>query len=266
MSLLDYICQKYGLCEVEANGLIMAGRVLVNEQVCIWVKYKVKKNDVIRIKYRKSEFVTRSGLKLEKALRVFKIDVCGKNAIDIGASQGGFTDCLLKYGIGRVYAVDVAYGLLDCKLRGNSKVKVLERTNAKYLTDESIPECVDLIVSDVSFISLYKVIIPNIRFLKEEGEVVMLFKPQFELPASDLGKNGMPLHKDSVIDKIEELVIELQKVGLYVCGISHSPIKGNSGNEEYLLHGKREKEQVLERAEIVNCVLDEERIEEADEK
>lgn len=133
-------------------------------------------------------------------------------------------------------------------------------------TDESIPECVDLIVSDVSFISLYKVIIPNIRFLKEEGEVVMLFKPQFELPASDLGKKGTPLHKDSVIDKIEELVIELQKVGLYVCGISRSPIKGNSGNVEYLLFGKREKEQVLEMAEIVNCVLDEERIEEADEK
>ena len=94
----------------------------------------------------------------------------------------------------------------------------------------------------------------------------MLFKPQFELPASDLGKNGTPLHKDSVIDKIEELVIELQKVGLYVCGISRSPIKGNSGNVEYLLFGKREKEQVLEMAEIVNCVLDEERIEEADEK
>lgn len=255
MYLLEYICNEYGVSEFDANGLIMAGRVLINEQVCSWTKYKIKKQDVVRIRYKKADFVTRAGHKLEKAIKIFKLDIKGKHVIDIGASQGGFTDCLIKYGADRVYAVDVAYGLLDYRLRENERVIALERKNAKYLDDSDIPEFVDLITSDVSFISLLKVIPPNIRFLKEDGKVVLLFKPQFELLATDLGKNGMPIHNMAVVSKIEELVEELRSVGLFICKIAKSPIKGNSGNVEYLLLGQKAEIRVLEKLQIEECVL-----------
>lgn len=255
MNLIEYVCESYGLSEFDANGYIMAGKVLVNDEVCSWIKYKVKNDDRIRIKFKKTDFVTRAGHKLEKAVNVFGLDVAGKTALDIGASEGGFTDCLLKHGAGRVYAVDVAYGILNYALRVNPKVVVLERKNARYLTEEDVPEQVDLMVSDVSFISLLKVIPPNLRFMKEEGLAVLLFKPQFELAAEDLGKNGIPLEQEKVISRMEKVVLGMRESGLFVCGAAKSPLKGNSGNTEYLLLGTMRETEIIGRGYIEECVL-----------
>lgn len=254
MSLLEYICDSFGLSEFEANGYIMAGKVLVNDEVCSWIKYKVKADDSVRIKYKKTDFVTRAGRKLEKAINVFGLEISGRTVLDIGAAEGGFTDCLLKHGARRVYAVDVAYGILDYGLRRDPRVVALERKNAKFLTEEDIPEPVDYITSDVSFISLRKVIPVNLHFLKPDGKTVLLFKPQFELPAIDLGRNGIPLTQESVIAGIEELVSCIQEKGLNLCDIRKSPIKGNSGNVEYLLLGTKTKAEVIDRSQIESCV------------
>lgn len=254
MNLLEYVCDSYGLSEFESNGYIMAGKVLVNDQVCSWPKYQIRKCDSVRVKYKKTDFVTRAGHKLEKAIQVFGLEVAGKVVLDIGASEGGFTDCLLKHGAGRVYAVDVAYGILNYGLRVNPRVVPLERKNARYLTDEDLPEKVDIITSDVSFISLQKVIPVNLRFLKEDGYAVLLFKPQFELAAADVGKNGIPLDRQKVISRMEELILGLKESGLYICGISKSPIKGNSGNTEYLLLGRNRETEITGRNRIEECV------------
>jgi len=256
MNLIEYICKEYGMGEFEANGCIMAGKVLVNDQVCSWVKYKLKKDDRIRMKYKKTDFVTRAGRKLEKAIQVFGLDVTGKAVLDIGASEGGFTDCLLKHGARKVYAVDVAYGILDYGLRVNPRVAVLERKNARYLTEEDIPESVDVITSDVSFISLAKVVVPNLRFLKPEGVLALLFKPQFELAPESLGKNGIPEKQEDVACKIGEFIAEMRKAGVYICDIAKSPIKGNSGNVEYLLLGRKTESETVGRDKVEACVCD----------
>lgn len=255
MHLIEYICDKYGFSEFEANGYIMAGRVLVNEEICSWIKYKIRKDDVIRIKHKKSDYVTRSGYKLEKAINFFQIDVLGKIVLDIGASEGGFTDCLLKHGAKKVYAVDVAYGIFDYKLRKNSRVVVIERKNARYLTDKEILESVDLITLDVSFISLAKVIPNNIKFLKENGNIIMLYKPQFELDVKDLGKDGIPSDQRNVILKIEKFIAQMNMEGIYIKSIVKSPLKGNSGNTEYLLWGRKLEAKEIDRSQIENCVL-----------
>lgn len=255
MYLIEYICDSYGLSEFESNGYIMAGRVLVNDQVCSWPKYKIKNKDSVRVKYKKTDFVTRAGHKLEKAVAVFQLEIAGKVVLDIGASEGGFTDCLLKHGACRVYAVDVAYGILNYGLRVNPRVVPLERKNARYLTEEDVPEKVDIITSDVSFISLLKVIPVNLRFLKKDGKAVLLFKPQFELAAEEVGKNGIPLDQERVISRIEELILGMKAEGLYICGISKSPIKGNSGNTEYLLLGRNTETEVVGRTRIRECVM-----------
>jgi len=254
MKLLNYLCENYGLSSFEANGYIMGGKVLVNEEVCSWINYPVKEKDKIRMKMKQKDFVTRAGYKLEKAISEFDLSVQGKVIVDIGASEGGFTDCLLKHGANRVYAVDVAYGILNYKLRVNPKVVVLERKNAKYLSDEDIPEKVDMIKLDVSFISLEKVILPNIHFLKEDGCVALLFKPQFELAPEKLGKNGIPVNSDDVVDRIEEFVLNMWKNDVYIYAIRKSPIKGNSGNTEYLLYGDLVKKEVLTKEMILDIV------------
>ena len=140
-------------------------------------------------------------------------------------------------------------------LRVNPKVVVLERKNARYLTEEDVPEQVDLMVSDVSFISLLKVIPPNLRFMKEEGLAVLLFKPQFELAAEDLGKNGIPLEQEKVISRMEEVVLGMRESGLFVRGAAKSPLKGNSGNTEYLLLGTMRETEIIGRGYIEECVL-----------
>lgn len=256
MKLIEYVCRKYEYSEFEANGYIMAGKVLVNNEMCTWPKRVITESDIIRIKHKKSKFVTRSGYKLEEAIKAFRVEVKEKITLDIGASEGGFTDCLLKYGARKVYAVDVAYGIFDYQLRINPKVVVLERKNAKYLSEKDIPEAVDILTIDVSFISLSKIIPVSVKFLKKNGMAIFLFKPQFELAADELGRNGIPYEKTTIISRIEKLVMEMQTVGLIICDIKKSPIMGNSGNIEYLLLGKFSDARPIERCQIQMCVLE----------
>ena len=224
--------------EKEALALVMTGNVLVNDYPTASIKEKVAVDSVIRIRGKdNSRYVTRAGLKLEKGLSYFGVSAEGKICLDIGAAEGGFTDCLLKSGAAKIYAVDVAYGIFDWSLRNNEKVKLLERTNARYLDNSMIPEPVDLLVCDVSFISLRKIMPPAVKLLKPEGEFIVLFKPQFELAPEYLGKNGNAENPAHVMEGIEGLKAFLKDEGIHVRDVVESPIRGSSGNLEYLLYG-----------------------------
>lgn len=237
MQLIEYVKTETKLDTFEANGIIMAGKVYINNEKCTYGKQVINADDIITIKHDEKKYVTRSGLKLEKALSTFQIDVNNLVCIDIGASEGGFTDCLLRNNAQRVYSVDVAYGILNWKLRTNEKVVVLERTNARYLDEEKVKEKCDLITSDVSFISITK-ILPNIKnLLKEDGIIITLFKPQFELPKELVKKNGNIEKPEHIYDKLNETIIFLKEHGIYIRDISSSPIRGNNGNIEFLLLG-----------------------------
>lgn len=193
---LDILLTDKGFFETRsrAKRAIMAGDVLVNGQLETKAGTRVSEDVKIRVK-NKIPYVSRGGLKLEKALNNFDINVDGKEAIDIGASTGGFTDCLLQHGARKVYAIDVGYGQLAWKLRQDNRVEVLERTNFRYLTPEDLPVKVPIIVSDVSFISLRLIIPPALKFLTENGDIICLIKPQFEAGPDRVGKNGVVKEK-----------------------------------------------------------------------
>lgn len=255
MNLIEFVCSQYQYSEFVANGLIMSGNVLVNDEVCLWVKYVLKEHDKVRIRKKKKEFVTRSGYKLQAAIEKFHIDMKNAVALDIGASEGGFTDCLLKHGAHKVYAVDVAYGILNYKLRTSPQVVVLERKNARYLTLDDVSEKVDYITTDISFISLSKVIPNCLKFLKEGGMTILLYKPQFELNKECLGKNGNPKERQDVVDAIVAFVQLMKTEGLFINSIINSPIKGNSGNREYILLGSKRETTEIETWQIEQCIL-----------
>ncbi len=237
MQLIEYVKNETKLDTFEANGIIMAGKVYINNEQCTYGKHIVNEDDIVIIKHDEKKYVTRSGLKLEKALITFNIDATDLVCIDIGASEGGFTDCLLRNNAQRVYSVDVAYGILNWKLRTNEKVVVLERTNARYLDEEKVKEKCDLITSDVSFISIRK-IFPNVKkLLKEDGTIISLFKPQFELPKEYVKKNGNIEKPEHIYDTLNDTILFLKENGIYIRDISSSPIRGNNGNIEFLLLG-----------------------------
>lgn len=237
MKLLEYVSETMNMSAFEARGVILAGKVYINEEICTAYKYDIKENDNVDIRYFEKKYVTRSGLKLEKAIEVFEIDINEKTCIDIGASEGGFTDCLLQNGAKRVYAVDVAYGIFNWKLRTNDKVVVLERTNARYLSEDKVSEKCDVITIDVAFISI-ETILPNVKkFLKENGSIVALFKPQFELPKKCLKKNGNVDKPDYIVEKVLETISFLKSNQIYIRQCTVSPIHGNNGNIEFLLYG-----------------------------
>ncbi|MCL2052296.1 MAG: TlyA family RNA methyltransferase [Lachnospiraceae bacterium] len=224
--------------EKEALALVMCGSVLVNDYPASSIKEKVPTDSLIRIRGKNNtRYVTRAGMKLEKGLSHFSVLAKGKTCLDIGASEGGFTDCLLKHGAAKIYAVDVAYGILDWSLRNNEKVIVLERTNARYLDEKLIPEPIDLLVSDVSFISLKKILPIAAKLLKPEGLFIVLYKPQFELLPELLGKNGNVLNPAEISEGINEMRVFLEKNGIFVRRTAESPIRGSNGNVEYLLYG-----------------------------
>jgi len=224
--------------EKEALALVMTGNVLVNDYPAASIKEKVDLNSVIRLRGKdNSRYVTRAGLKLEKGLSCFGVSARGKVCLDIGAAEGGFTDCLLKFGAARVYAVDVAYGIFDWVLRNDERVVLLERTNARYLDDSLIPESIDLLTCDVSFISLRKILPQVVKLLRREGEFIVLFKPQFELRQEFLGKNGNVVDSDYIIEGIEGLKGFLGGEGIFVRDVAESPVRGSSGNVEWLLYG-----------------------------
>jgi 23S rRNA (cytidine1920-2'-O)/16S rRNA (cytidine1409-2'-O)-methyltransferase len=216
----------------QARRAILAGEISVATRVVDKPSELLAEQTAIDVKPAR-KYVGRGALKLESALEHFDVDVNGKTALDIGASTGGFTDCMLQRGAEKVYAVDVGYGQLDWKLRNDPRVVVLEKTNARFLTRDQVQELVDLCVIDVSFISL-TLILPNaVALLKPDGIILALIKPQFELQRSEVGKGGIvrdPLLHQKAQDKIVAFVNDL---GHIVAGIAPSAIKGADGNQEF---------------------------------
>lgn len=230
-----------GLTETRerARALILAGEVVVADHAVDKAGQMVARDAEIRLKGAGLRYVSRGGLKLEKALDVFAIDATGLCALDVGASTGGFTDCLLQRGARRVIAVDVGYGQLAWKLRQDERVVCLERTNIRYLEPALLPEVPDLAVIDASFISLDKVLPNTIRLVREEGEIVALIKPQFEVGRGEVGKGGVvrdPLKHREVVDAVRTLA---EGLGLGVIGVVESPVLGPKGNREFLIHMKK---------------------------
>lgn len=237
---LDQLVFDLGLTESRerAKTTIMSGLVFVNGQRVDKPGTAVDPEAKIEVHGDALPFVSRGGYKLDKALKVFPVDPAGKVCIDCGASTGGFTDVLLQHGAKKVYSVDVGYGQLAWKLRTDERVVNLERTNLRYITEEQIPEPIDLAVMDVSFISI-KLVIPAVkRLLKPDADYICLIKPQFEAGRDEVGKKGVvrdiKVHKD-VVNSILEFA---PSVGFSVMGLDFSPIKGPEGNIEYILHLK----------------------------
>jgi 23S rRNA (cytidine1920-2'-O)/16S rRNA (cytidine1409-2'-O)-methyltransferase len=235
---LDKLLHERGLTESreQAKRLILAGLVLVKEQKIDKAGTPVPIDAEIRLLGQEHPYVGRGGLKLEKALSEFDIDPTGKVAIDIGASTGGFTDCLLQHGAARVYAVDVGYGQLAWKLVTDPRVVNRERTNIRHATPDDFPEKMDIAIMDLSFISLTKILEPVIPLLKPGADIVALIKPQFEVGKGDVGKGGIvksPEKHQEVIAQVREHAAQL---GLSVQGVIESPIKGAKGNVEFLMY------------------------------
>jgi len=223
-----------------ARALILAGRVMVDERVVDKVGTQVYLEASIRLKGEDIAFVSRGGLKLAKALELFDVVVAGRTALDVGASTGGFTDCLLQNGAAKVVAVDVGYGQLAWKLRDDDRVINLERTNIRHLTVEQLEVTPELAVIDASFISLEKVLPATLLLLKPGSDIVALIKPQFEVGKGQVGKGGVvrdPKQHLQVVEKIKLLATEL---GCQVVEVCESPLLGPKGNREFLIHLRME--------------------------
>jgi len=225
------------LSREEGRSRILAGEVRVNGQLVTKAGTLVNPTSELWLKPA-AAYVSRGGTKLEKALSVFKIDVQNKIALDVGASTGGFTHCLLAHGARRVYAVDVGYGQLDWKLRSDPRVVVFDKTNVRYLTPSELPSAADLATIDVSFISLRLVLAPVQRLLCHGGEIVALIKPQFEVGKGKVGKGGVVRSSDEHMRVVEEIEAAAQRLGLIVQGVIESPLLGPAGNREFLLYVK----------------------------
>ena len=220
----------------EGRRRILAGEVLVNDQPMTKAGSLVDPNAAVRLKGKSLPYVSRGGTKLEKALREFEIRIKDRIVLDVGASTGGFTDCLLTHGARQVYAVDVGYGQLDWKLRKDPRVVVLEKRNIRYLKSEELPQSPDFAVIDVSFISL-RLVLPSVkRLLSPQSEILALIKPQFEVGRGKVGKGGVVrCHEDHlrVIQEIQEAAVE---IGLQVKGVTESPLLGPKGNREFFIY------------------------------
>ncbi len=220
----------------KAKAIIMAGQVYVNNQKVDKAGFELKEDDKLEVRGNSLKYVSRGGLKLEKAMQVFPVTLDGKICADIGASTGGFTDCMLQNGAKKVYSVDVGYGQLAWKLRCDERVVNLERTNFRYCTKEQISDGLDFASVDVSFISLSHILPVLHPLLKENGEAVCLIKPQFEAGREKVGKKGvvrdLAVHLE-VVEKIIKLALDC---GYSVKGLDFSPVKGPEGNIEYLIY------------------------------
>lgn len=234
---LDVAVFERGLAETreKAKALIMAGSVYLNGQKALKGGAAVKDTDIIEVRGAVNPYVSRGGLKLHKAVQNFGLSLEGCVCMDIGASTGGFTDCMLSSGAAKVYAIDVGYGQLAWKLRCDERVVNMERTNFRYVTHEQIPEQVDFASVDVSFISLRKILPVMRELLRDGGRAVCLIKPQFEAGRENVGKKGVVRDRavhESVVASITEFAVES---GFNVCNVDFSPIKGPEGNIEYLM-------------------------------
>lgn len=237
---LDILIAQRGLAESRerAKAYIMAGVVYVNGQKEDKAGLKVDVTASIEVR-EKMRYVSRGGFKLEKAMAQFPIELEGKTCMDVGASTGGFTDCMLQNGAVKVYSIDVGYGQLAWKLREDERVVCMEKTNMRYVTHEQIPEEIDFSSIDVSFISLTKILLPVYNLIKEGGEVVALIKPQFEAGREQVEKHGV-VRDPKVHKQVIHLVWEYAKsIGFSIRGLDFSPIKGPEGNIEYLIYLKK---------------------------
>lgn len=222
-----------------AKALIMAGNVLVDGRQESKAGALIDVNAVVALTEKDIPFVSRGGVKLEGALAFFRIDPAGKTIMDIGSSTGGFTDCVLKHGAARVYAIDVGYGQLDWSLRNDPRVILHEKTNIRHLEHDRIPELVDLVVIDVSFISLTQVLPRALDFLSPEGNVLAMVKPQFEVGREMVEKGGVirdEQKRRSAVQKVSEFSAT---AGFLVMGDYESPLPGQKGNREYFIHLRR---------------------------
>lgn len=237
------VSQGYAESREKAKAIIMSGNVYVNGQKedKAGTTFDVTK---IKLEVRGStlKYVSRGGLKLEKAMDKWGFDLREKVCMDIGASTGGFTDCMLQNGATKVYSVDVGHGQLAWKLRNDERVVCMEQTNFRYMVPEDINEQLDFASVDVSFISLTKILIPARNLLKCGGELVCLIKPQFEAGRDKVGKNGVVREVETHREVIEKIVDYADSIGFTVLHLEYSPIKGPEGNIEYLIHLKKEQE------------------------
>lgn len=236
---LDVLLTEQGYADTrsKAQAIIMAGLVYVNGQKADKPGTSFEDTVSVEVRGHSCPYVSRGGLKLEKALRDFGVKPEGYVCSDSGASTGGFTDCLLQQGAKKVFAIDVGYGQLDWKIRSDDRVVVMERTNIRYVTPEQLGELLDLSVVDVSFISL-KIVLPAIKQLlkSESGQVLCLIKPQFEAGKEKVGKKGVVRDPETHKEVLDNFVALAHELGFTILGLTYSPVKGPEGNIEFLGH------------------------------
>lgn len=255
---LDVLLVQQGLASSRelAKAYIMAGNVYVDGQKEDKAGTKVAVTAQLAVKGSQMKYVSRGGYKLEKAMDVFGVRLDGRICLDIGASTGGFTDCMLQNGASKVYAIDVGYGQFAWKLRNDDRVICLEKTNVRYVTQEQVPDAADFASIDVSFISLTKVLPAVLGILSEQGQLVCLIKPQFEAGREKVGKKGVVRDSGVHREVIEMIVDYVRTQSLGILGLDFSPIKGPEGNIEYLIYLDKSQsgmkpEEVQERVDAV---------------
>ena len=239
---IDKLLVERGLApsRERAQAMVLAGRVLVNEQKVDKAGTSVAGDAAIRLLGDDQRYVSRGGLKLEKALEHWHIDPVGRTCLDVGASTGGFTDCLLQHGAARVIAIDTGYGQIDARLRNDPRVRLLEKTNARYLKPQDVGERADLLAMDVSFISATLVLPAAVAACARPLDAVILVKPQFEAGREAVGKGGIvrdPKAQQSTVDKVRDAAVAL---GALSADVVESPILGTEGNREFLLYARFE--------------------------
>lgn len=254
---LDVLLVKRNLASSreKAKAIIMSGNVFVDGQREDKAGTAFPEEVSIEVKGHTLPYVSRGGLKLEKAIRNFDVSVKGKVCTDVGASTGGFTDCMLQNGAVKVFAIDVGRGQLDWKLRQDDRVVCMEKTNIRYVTPEDLGESIDFSSIDVSFISLTKVLQPVSNYLTANGQIVALIKPQFEAGREKVGKKGVVRDASTHVQVIQKVIDYALSIGLRVCNLEFSPIRGPEGNIEYLIHlEKTQKPEIKEDIEIERVV------------
>lgn len=256
---IDVLMQKNGIAESreKAKRLVMAGNVYIDNIRVDKPGTKVDINSIIKLKGTMPKYVGRGGYKLEKALKYFDINISRSIAVDIGASTGGFTDCLLKNGAQKVYSIDVGYGQLDWKLRNNNKVVVLERTNFRYIDPNIFEEPINIVVIDVSFISL-KNILPKVKEISNNNTIIItLIKPQFEAGRDKVGKKGVVKNSDVHLEVLNNVLQYCKQNNMYINDLTYSPIKGAEGNIEYLAYIKNNFINKIEIYDLFQKVVNE---------
>ncbi len=248
---LDVLMVQRGLAESreKAKAVIMSGNVFVDGQREDKAGASFGEKAVIEVKGNPLKYVSRGGLKLEKAVECFEVSLTDRICMDVGSSTGGFTDCMLQNGARKVYAGDVGTNQLAWKLRQDERVTVMERTNIRYVTKEQIPEPVEFASIDVAFISLTKVLQPVKDLLVPDGEIVALIKPQFEAGREQVGKKGVVRDRNVHLEVIERVLAYAESIGFAVRNLEYSPIKGPEGNIEYLAHLKNQEEGTVREQE-----------------